>query len=149
MNLSIIPAPHPDPDIDALRPMITSVVLAFVEHGIRVHASWLDPRDPRDATILYSLDTSRDASSGPLAAVWDEETGWRSGDFVSGSQGSRTTLTNVRFLGGGLLPDRGEVARMIAGQTTAVPQTYRRYTDSSDGFETALRAQEADALMRS
>lgn len=148
MNFSILPAPHPDSYIDALRPMVTSTVVALVEHGIRVHASWLDPRDPRDTTILYSLDGNGSGTSGPFAAVWDEETGWRAGTFVSGRQGVRTTLAEVRFLGGGLLPGGDEVARRILSCADVPAKTCRHYTDLTDGFEESLRAHGAVALAR-
>ena len=38
------------------------------------------------------------------ALVWDEESGWRLGSFVSGGRGEHTQLNGVRYLGGGLLP---------------------------------------------
>src|SRR5690606_22853476 len=54
---------------------------------------WEGPYEPREVVI-------RLADGAGL--VWDEESGWRLGGFVSGEPGARTELTRVRYLGGGL-----------------------------------------------
>src|SRR6478609_3571401 len=55
---------------------------------------WEGPCDPRTVTILLT---------GGDALVWDEESGWRRGRYVSGDRGLCTVLAEARYLGGGLL----------------------------------------------
>ncbi|WP_327089397.1 DUF6292 family protein [Nonomuraea sp. NBC_01738] len=90
---------------------------------------WNDPFDPRDATVVLA---------GGVALVWDEESGWRRGRFVSGRQGTRTVLTGVRHLGGGVLPAPDRVAELAAGPGLAERPVYRRYTDHGDGLDEEL-----------
>ena len=71
--------------------------------------------------------------------MWDEVTGWRYGQFVSGQQGSRTRLSGVRYLGGGVLPDEMSVARFLRAGTAEPRQEYRAVGDLRDGLDDALR----------
>ncbi|GAA0987473.1 DUF6292 family protein [Acrocarpospora macrocephala] len=89
---------------------------------------WDDPFDPRDATIL--LGHGR-------ALVWDEESGWRRGTFLSGHKGVRTELAGAVYLGGGVLPEPERVADLLAGGGTERP-VYRSYRDIGDGFDQEL-----------
>lgn len=86
------PAPHPIPQVDAIRPYITDAVSALLRAGFLVARSWLDPMDPLDATIVLE--------SGH-ALVWVEERGWRVGTFRAGGQGQRTLLHDPMDLNGG------------------------------------------------
>ncbi|MFC7102083.1 DUF6292 family protein [Nonomuraea rubra] len=70
--------------------------------GAEVTDWWEGPCDPRDATVRLTDDT---------ALVWDEESGWRLGAFVSGDRGRHTELSGVRYLGHGLLPRPERVPR--------------------------------------
>ncbi|MCW2900953.1 MAG: hypothetical protein JWO67_3218 [Streptosporangiaceae bacterium] len=137
MNPSMIPKPHPDPWIDLLRDYVTETVRALAHEDVQVQRSWLDPRDPRDATILYLPCTG--AADGRLALVWDEETGWRTGGYESGDQGVRTELTDAAYLGGGALPDPRELVGHLLDGTTAPRRTTRSYEDLRDGLDDALR----------
>jgi hypothetical protein len=131
-------SPHPDPFVERCRPYITLVVAALVRHNFEVVDSWLDPRDPRDATIRLTLHTDRHPGPTDKALVWDEETGWRLGGFVSGRQGVRTILSQATALGGGLLPTGDDLARRIVDGATALPHRYRSHLSTQDGFEQAL-----------
>ncbi len=137
MHEEKIPSPHPDPWVDLLRPYITRAVRALADGGLQVERSWLDPRDPRDATILYT--DPGDASGRIRALVWDEVTGWRRGRFEGGQQGTRTVLSEVTYLGGGvLLSDIALAGRVLAG--TAKPRRpHRAVTELRDGLDDALR----------
>jgi hypothetical protein len=99
--------------------------------GDRVSRWWDDPFDPRDATVRLVDGT---------ALVWDEESGWRHGEFVSGRQGVRTIIAGVRYLGGGVLPGPGRVVALLDDRAygTASRPAYRSYTDVHDGFDAAL-----------
>src|SRR5687768_5115410 len=111
MDHYFIPKRHPDPQVDLTRPYVTQVVLALTAAGVPVRESWLDPRCPRDATVRYGDEA---------ALVWDEETGWRRGQFVSGDQGVRTVLAGAVYLGGGVLPVPDDVAYRVTVGVTAV-----------------------------
>ncbi|MFI6391325.1 DUF6292 family protein [Nonomuraea sp. NPDC050547] len=102
-----------------------SSVAAAVEHVMW----WDDPFDPRDATILLE---------GGDALVWDEESGWRRGRFVSGERGVRTVLAGVRYLGGGVLPEPAEVAALMARGGGRTRVAYRSFRDLHDGFDARL-----------
>jgi len=106
--------------------------------GARVLDWWDDPCDPRDATI-------RLIDGGAL--VWDEESGWRHGRFVSGEKGTRTVLSGVRYLGGGVLPRPAEIVSLLAGPGSADRPRYRAYTDVHDGFDQALESFAVAALV--
>ena len=140
MDHNILPSPHPNPWINTLHGYTTMAVDALACRGLRVHRSWLDPADPRDATILFEGGAAR-GEAGLRALVWDEVTGWRSGVFVSGKPGVRTVLTDVAHLGGGLVPGAGEVAWRAAAGVTVPASAYRSFRDGHDGLEDVLRAQ--------
>ncbi|HEU5155736.1 MAG TPA: DUF6292 family protein [Streptosporangiaceae bacterium] len=130
------PDPHFDPWVNLLQGYITALSAALAGQGARIERSWLDPRDPRDATITYSSA----ATPGELRAlVWDEVTGCRTGRFVSGRQGVRTELTDAVYLGGGVLVEPREVAARLATGVTAPRRTFRSYDDVRDGLDDALR----------
>ncbi|WP_067135373.1 DUF6292 family protein [Microtetraspora malaysiensis] len=99
--------------------------------GERVARWWDDPFDPRDATVVLADGT---------ALVWDEESGWRHGRFVSGERGTRTELADGRYLGGGVLPSAERVTALLDDTTYGSPRRpiYRHYTDLDDGFDRAL-----------
>jgi hypothetical protein len=109
-----LPAPHPNPRVDQIRPYVTDVVFALVDHGVDVRASWLDPQNPTDATIIYAHATA----PCPMALVWDEDTGWRRGEFVSGKQGQRTVLAHIERLGGEARTDPKDVARWMTPESS-------------------------------
>jgi len=103
--------------------------------GAEVDSWWEGPCDPREATIRLS---------DGAALVWDEESGWRLGRFLSGAPGERTELTGVRYLGGGLLPRPERVpsvlseARAGVGASSAWRPCYRSHRNCRDGFDVAL-----------
>ncbi|MFD1940475.1 MULTISPECIES: DUF6292 family protein [Nonomuraea] len=103
--------------------------------GAEVGDWWEGPCDPRDATVRLS-----DGS----ALVWDEESGWRLGRFVSGCRGEHTELADVRYLGHGLLPKPERVpgaladARAGVGASSAWRPSYRSHRHCRDGFDVAL-----------
>jgi hypothetical protein len=132
-----IPSAHPDPWIDLLRGYVTKTVEALQTGGLTVERSWLDPRDPRDATIIFSDPTSN-VSAEQLALVWDEVTGWRSGIFEGGQQGTRTTLSGTAYLGGGVLPDGEQVINRVLTGASEAGRQYRLVTDLRDGLDDAL-----------
>jgi hypothetical protein len=135
-----IPSAHPDPWVDLSRGYVTRTVEALKAGGLNVERSWLDPRDPRDATIIFTHPAAN-VSAGKLALVWDEVTGWRRGIFQSGQQGIRTVLSGTSYLGGGvLLDDRELVGRVLAGASEP-RREYRSVASLRDGLDDALLAQ--------
>jgi hypothetical protein len=122
--------PHPDPWLDLLRPYVHQVITALADGGVPIERSWLDPRDPRDATIVCA----------GVGLVWDEESGWRRGDFVAGHQGSRTVLTGAGYLGGEVLPAPAKLVRCLAGPAAPERPRYRSHTDVRDGLDETLGA---------
>ncbi|MBB5080807.1 DUF6292 family protein [Nonomuraea endophytica] len=96
---------------------------------------WEGPGEPRAATVLVT---------GGSALVWDEESGWRLGRFLSGARGEHTELADVRYLGGGLLPRPERVpaaledARLGIGASSAWRPCYRSHRNCRDGFDVAL-----------
>ncbi|WP_084957174.1 DUF6292 family protein [Thermoactinospora rubra] len=96
---------------------------------------WEGPCDPRECTVLLG---------DGHALVWDEESGWRLGRFVSGDPARHTELTSIRYLGGGLLPRPERVpaaladARAGVGASSAWRPCYRSYRNCRDGFDVAL-----------
>jgi hypothetical protein len=122
------PLQHRVPRVNTTRNYVTQSVHALIQQGLAVNRSWLDPTDPRDATIVLA-DTR--------ALVWDEMTGWRIGLFRSGTQGVRSALDGAVHLGGGPLPSPAEVARRAGGGMSAPERHYRSYADS-DGFDEVL-----------
>ncbi|GGP12073.1 DUF6292 family protein [Nonomuraea glycinis] len=103
--------------------------------GAEVADWWEGPCDPREATVRLA---------DGAALVWDEESGWRLGRFVSGGSGERTELTGSRYLGGGLLPRPERVpaaladARAGVGACSAWRPCYRSHRSCHDGFDVAL-----------
>ncbi|MET9336784.1 DUF6292 family protein [Nonomuraea sp. NPDC003804] len=103
--------------------------------GAEVGDWWEGPCDPRDATVRLT-----DGS----ALVWDEESGWRLGRFVSGCRGAHSELEEVRYLGHGLLPRPERVqgaladARAGVGASSAWRPSYRSHRNCRDGFDVAL-----------
>ena len=132
MNPSIIPDAHEDPWLNLLRGYVSATVRALAAGGLRPEASWLDPRDPRDATILLGDETR--------ALVWDEETGWREGAYISGRPGVRTELADAAYLGGGVLVAPAELAARLHAGTTATRELHRSRHDLHDGLDDALGA---------
>ncbi|TDD91440.1 hypothetical protein E1293_02340 [Actinomadura darangshiensis] len=127
MSVSLTLAHHPDPEVDTAHAYIACGVRAFEALGIRVDASWLDPKGPVDATII----------TGDNAHVWDEWTGWRTGTFVSGRQGERTVLKDARRLGGGVLLSPVALAELVDTDSDLPPAT--RSANARDGLFDALR----------
>ncbi|GHE41229.1 hypothetical protein GCM10017673_49440 [Streptosporangium violaceochromogenes] len=113
---------------------VSRVVEALGAEAIRW---WEGPCDPRAATILLT---------GGDALVWDEESGWRRGRYVCVNHDHRTVVTDVRYLGGGLLPDPERVPAAVAdaragvGNSTAWRPCYRSYRHHQDGFDLALNS---------
>jgi hypothetical protein len=134
MNNDVLPQPHPDPWIELTRRYVTAAVRALPRAGLEVEHAWLDPRDPRDATIMYSSP----ANAVPWALVWDEETGWRNGLFESGAQGTRTQLSDVRYLGGRVLPSSADLISRLTGGVSEPRRQYRRAGHLRDGLDDAL-----------
>ncbi|MBO3750683.1 hypothetical protein J5X84_31790 [Streptosporangiaceae bacterium NEAU-GS5] len=124
-----IPEPYSHAWLGLAVPYIREVAEAL---GERVAAWWDDPFDPRDATVRLC---------GGWALVWDEESGWRHGRFLSGVKGVRTALDEVRYLGGGVLPAPERVIELLDGPYgSPVRPVYRSYTDLGDGFDATLAA---------
>lgn len=139
MHLNPAPAAHPDPWVDVLRGYVTRAVEGLATGNLLVERSWLDPRDPRDATIIFS-DPATNVSAEKLALVWDEVTGWRRGTFVSGEQGIRTVLSDVSYLGGGVLPDENDMVNRVLAGASEPRQAYRPVTHLRDGLDGSLLA---------
>jgi hypothetical protein len=131
------PAAHPDPWVNVLRGYVTRTVESLATTGLLIERSWLDPRDPRDATIIFS-DPAANVSAEKLALVWDEVSGWRHGTFVGGEQGVRTEMANVTYLGGGVLPSEDDVANRVLAGASEMRHVYRSATDTGDGLDTSL-----------
>jgi hypothetical protein len=139
MKQDSMPLSHPDPWVNVLRGYVTEAVEAIDEHGLVVKRSWLDPRDPRDATIVFRHPASN-VSTEELALVWDEVTGWRSGIFESGEQGVHTLLSDPRYLGGGVLLDGQDLAGRVLAGATEPRREHRSVADLRDGLDDALLA---------
>lgn len=134
MSEKALPPRHEDPRLDLFRPYVSRAVLELSERGIEPVASWLDPSGPRDATIVCRL---RDET---LGLVWDEETGWRVGRFVSGRQGVRTQLADPRYVGVDVLLDPQELARRVAADATGPRRKFRDHFEDPEGFDARVRA---------
>jgi hypothetical protein len=133
VSKSNIPESHSDPWINLPLGYIASLNQALSGQGVQIDRSWLDPFDPRDATIIHMTADERHA------LVWDEETGWRTGRYLSGRQGVRTELADAVYLGGGVLVDPREIAARLLTSTRAPRSAFRSYTDTRDGLDDALR----------
>lgn len=130
-----IPLPHhPDPWIELTWRYVAKAVQALRTSGLNVERSWLDPRDPRDATILYS----GPGQAHQRALVWDEMTGWRHGRFESGQPGVRTELSEVSYLGGGILMGDAELMGRLLAHASEPRREYRSVTDLHDGMDDEL-----------
>jgi hypothetical protein len=139
MKQDTAPSAHSDPWVDLLRGYVTEAVECLSSEGLQVERSWLDPRDPRDATIIFTHPASN-VSAKELALVWDEVTGWRSGMFESGEQGVRTVLSDMRYLGGGLLPDGQNLAGRVLAGASESRRDHRSVADLHDGLDDNLLA---------
>jgi Family of unknown function (DUF6292) len=139
MHLNSAPAAHPDLWVNVLRGYVTRTVEALATGNLLVERSWLDPRNPRDATVIFS-DPASNVSAEKLALVWDEITGWRRGTFISGEQGVRTDLADVSYLGGGVLPNENDVVNRVRAGASAPRSAYRSVADLRDGLDDALLA---------
>ena len=133
------PAAHPDPWVNVLRGYVSQTVESLATGGLLVQRSWLDPRDPRDATIIFS-DPASNVSASLLALVWDEITGWRRGTLPGGEPGVRTELANVSHLGGGVLPSEDDVVKRVRSGASEPQRAYRSVADLHDGLDDALLA---------
>ncbi|MCP2335357.1 DUF6292 family protein [Actinomadura rupiterrae] len=127
-----VPARHPDPWVDEIHGYVTRVAETLGRAGVRVETCWLDPSGPRDATIVTRSGSDR------RALVWDEETGWREGLFVSGRQGERTVLDGTRYLGGDVLLDGDAVLDRLLTGVAEPRKAFRSHTDHLDGFAARL-----------
>jgi hypothetical protein len=116
---------------------MASAVTALISGGLRVERSWLDPMGPRDATILYSP-SGATSTAETRALVWDEVSGWRLGRYEGGHQGVRTTLSEVSYLGGGVLLDGKALAGRVRALVSEPRPEYRAFTDLRDGLDDAL-----------
>jgi Family of unknown function (DUF6292) len=130
LNRNLLLKKHEDPWVNLLGPHVGEVMEALNASGLETHSAWLDPYDPRDATIR--LVNSR-------ALVYEAVSGWRYGQFLSGRQGLRTQLADISYVGGGLLPDSREVAHRFANGLSAPRTAYRSVDDLRDGLDEALR----------
>ena len=131
------PARHEDPFVDILHAHVTRAAESLTAGGLTIERSWLDPRDPRDATIILS-DPASNLSARELALVWDEVTGWRSGVFEGGHQGVRTDLSSVNYLGGGLVLNGPELAARFRDGASEGRHEYRSIADVRDGLDDVL-----------
>jgi hypothetical protein len=124
-----LPNAHPDPEVDLTRGYVTAAVLALRGQNIEVDRSWLDPRDPIDATVLLES----------MALVWDEWHGWTAGRYVSGAPGERTVLEDSVPLGGGIALDPGHLAHLVKTGRVEAPVRARSDADVRDGLFDTLR----------
>jgi hypothetical protein len=133
------PPAHQDPWVNVLRGYVAKTVESLSTGGLMVERSWLDPRNPRDATIIFTH-PAPNVSAEKIALVWDEVTGWRHGVFESGEQGVRTVLSGTVHLGGGVLLEGAEfVGRVLTGASEP-RREYRRVTQLRDGLDDRLLA---------
>jgi hypothetical protein len=138
MTRNTTPRAHEDPRLNMLHGYVTQAVDSLTQGGLIVERSWLDPSDPRDATIIFTHPASN-VPAEKLALVWDETTGWRRGVFESGHQGVRTALSNVSNLGGGILLTGPELAGRVLAEASEPRREYRSFTDVRDGLDDALQ----------
>ncbi|MEV5569132.1 DUF6292 family protein [Spirillospora sp. NPDC052269] len=130
MAENVVVKPHEDVKLDVFRPYLTESVRALEAAGVEPTQAWLDPSGPRDATIVM----------GSRALVWDEESGWRVGDYVSGEPGVRTRLEDARYLGGGVLIEPTEVAERMSAGTSEPYRRFRSHEDDPEGLDAEVRA---------
>lgn len=138
MISSALPQPYTPAWVMMPEDYVRRVADALNEAGVAVAKWWIDPADPRDATIRVM--------DGSLALVWDEETGWRCGPFVAGEQGVRTQLARAVYLGTEVLPEPAAVVAALRASAASdapvrtTPTVYRSYRDLHDGFDSRLAA---------
>jgi hypothetical protein len=130
--------PHWHPWVNLPHDYIARVTTALAAGGLFVGPGWLDPYDPRDATIVYS-DPASIVPAKKLALVWDEITGWRRGNFIGGEQGVRTQLADVTYLGGGVLPTGDQVLNRVRAGVGEPRRAYRSVEDLRDGLDDKLQ----------
>lgn len=141
--MDALPSPGTLAWVELPRFYVDATRAALAATGIPATESWIDPMDPRDATIVLAS----------LALVWDEVSGWRYGRFVSGHKGVRTVLEDERSFGGELLPEPTMVAaatRCVLDGTVigaAERPAFRHYTDLGDGTDELLAAYEPQAAL--
>ncbi|MEV0381748.1 DUF6292 family protein [Nonomuraea sp. NPDC050643] len=137
MASAILPQKHPQFWVDLPAAYTACVAVALIEQGIPIADLWVDPSDPRDATIKL-------AGPRSFALVWDEASGWRHGPFVSGRRTMRTELvaSKTRYLGDEVLPQPRTVARLLEADdmSARAPQPYRSHFDYGDGLDLHLEA---------
>ena len=75
--------------------------------------------------MVHTGQFSLPGALGKVALVWDEESGWRLGRFLSGEAGRRTELTGVRYLGGGLVPIVWVLATVLLWRETPAERLAR------------------------
>ena len=138
MTKNSTPQAHEDPWLNVLHGYVTQAVDSLTQGGLTVERSWLDPRNPRDATIIFTHPASN-VPAEKLALVWDEATGWRRGVFESGDQGVRTALSNVSSLGGGILLTGPELVGRVLAEASEPRRECRSFTDVRDGLDDALQ----------
>jgi hypothetical protein len=139
MHQKSVPPVHPDQWVNVMHGYVSQAVEALAAGGLLIDRSWLDPRNPRDATIIFS-DPASNVSADKLALVWDEVTGWRRGTFVRGKQGVRTELANVSYLGGGVLPGENDMVNRVLAGASEPRHAYRSVAGLRDGLDDALLA---------
>ncbi len=133
----VAPARHDDPWVDVIHGYVARATESLLSAGLLVERSWLDPRNPRDATIIFAHPAAN-VSADKLALVWDEVTGWRRGVFESGHQGVRTVLSSADYLGGGVLPEGQELVGRVLADAAEPRRQYRSVADLRDGLDEAL-----------
>jgi Family of unknown function (DUF6292) len=138
MDKNVAPVPHPDRWVNLPGGYVTQVTERLTATGLLLERSWMDPYDPRDATIRL-LDPTAKASDGELTLVWDEVSGWRRGRFIRGEQGVRTELAGVDYVGGGVLPSGDDVVSRVLAGASEPRRVYRSVADR-DGLDEALLA---------
>jgi hypothetical protein len=123
-------SPQLEPWLGCLSGYVLEACRALNDGGLEVQRSWLDPYDPRDATIV--LDDQR-------ALVFDEITGWRYGQFWHGQPGLRTELGDFSYVGGGVLLEPDDLVRRVINGVSSARREYRSAADVRDGLDDALR----------
>lgn len=130
MAENVVVKPHGDEELDLFRGYLSESVRALEAAGMEPTQAWLDPSGPRDATIVM----------GERALVWDEESGWRVGGFVSGEPGVRTHLEDPQYLGGGVLPEPAELAERMTAGVSEPFRKFRSHEDDPEALDAEVRA---------
>jgi len=124
------PERHPHPWVNLPFHYVQAVLWELERTGHVIDRAWLDPSDPRDATIVFT---------NLQALTWDESRGWLAGDYVGGEQGVRTVLADARQLVRKILPSSAEVATAVVRDLGTDPVQLRAY-GTRDGLDEQLRA---------